>query len=86
MAGNDYGLSMIRVDDGSVIAVSVEPNCVANKEGIHNGTTIVAWNGKDIDEAVAETECCFPGFSFPVKENEDVFRSMFLAGKGEECV
>lgn len=86
MAGNDYGLSMIRVDDGSVIAVSVEPNCVANKEGIHNGTTIVAWNGKDIEEAAAETECCFPGISFPVKENEDVFRPMFLAGKGEECV
>lgn len=86
MAGNDYGLSMIRVDDGSVIAVSVEPNCEANKEGIHNGTTIVAWNGKDIDEAVAETDCCFPGVCFPVKENEDVFRPMFLAGKGEECV
>lgn len=86
MAGNDYGLSMIRVDDGSIIAVSIEPDCEANKQGIHDGTTITAWDNQDIEEAVAETECCFPGFSFPVEENEDVFRPMFLAGKGGESV
>lgn len=86
MAGNDYGLSMIRVDDGSVIAVSVEPNCEANKQGIHDGTVITFWDGRDIEEAAAGTECCYPGFSFPVKENEDIFRPMFLAGKGGESV
>lgn len=86
MAGNDYGLSMIRVDDGSIIAVFVEPDCEANKLGIHNGTTIVAWDGQDIEKAIAETECCFPGMNFPVEENEDVFRPVFLAGKGGKSV
>lgn len=86
MAGNDYGLSMIRIDDGSIIAVSVEPNCDANKQGIHDGTVITFWDGREIDEAAAETECCYTGFNFPVKENEDIFRPMFLAGKGGESV
>lgn len=86
MAGNDYGLSMIRVDDGSIIAVSVEPDCEANKLGIHDGTTITAWDNKNIEEALAETECCFPGFSFPVAENEEIYRPIFLAGKGGESV
>ena len=86
MAGNDYGLSMIRTDNGSIIAVYVEPDCEANKQGIHNGTIITAWDNHDIGEAVAKTECFYPGLSFPVKENEDIFRPIFLAGKGGESV
>ena len=86
MAGNDYGLSMIRTDNGNIIAVFVEPNCEANKQGIHDGTTITAWDNHDIEDAVAKTECFYPGLSFPVKENEDIFRPIFLAGKGGESV
>lgn len=79
-AGNDYGFSLIRIDDGSIIAVCVEPGCEAEKLGIHNGTTITMWNHQAINEAVDEVECI--GLKFPVKENEDVFRPVFLAGKG----
>jgi len=80
MAGNDYGLSLIRVDDGSIIAIRVEPGCEAEKLGIHNGTSIITWDHKDIQEAVSEVECI--DRRFPVKENEDVFRPIYLAGKG----
>ena len=86
LSGNDYGLSMIRIDDGSVIAVLVEPGCEAATKGIHDGTTIISWDNRDINEAVEDVECIYPGLSFPVEENEDIFRPIFLAGKGGESV
>lgn len=86
LSGNDYGLSMIRIDDGSVIAVLVEPGCEADTKGIHNGTTIISWDNRDINEAIEDVECIYPGLSFPVEENEDIFRPIFLAGKGGESV
>lgn len=85
-AGNDYGLSMIRLDDGSVIAVFVEPGSEAERLGIHNGTTILAWDNKDINEAIEGVDCVYPKFQFPVKSNEDVFRPLLLAGKGGDSV
>lgn len=86
LSGNDYGLSMIRIDDGSVIAVLVEPGCEAATKGIHDGTTIISWDNRDINEAVTDVECIYPGLSFPVEENEAIFRPIFLAGKGGESV
>ena len=94
LCGNDYGLSMVRLDDGSVIAVLVEPEkgmiyekpCDLNKQGIHDGTRIIAWDGKDINEAIANVECISPFMQFPVKSNEDFFRPAFLAGKGGDTV
>ena len=86
LSGNDYGLSMIRIDDGSVIAVLVEPGCEAATKGIHDGTTIISWDNRDINEAVEDVECIYPGLPFPVEENEDIFRPIFLAGKGGESV
>lgn len=97
MAGNDYGLSLVRLDDGSVVAVLVEPDDDAlihyadrgsdlEKLGIHNGTQILTWDGRDIDEAIADVECIYPGEAFPVKSNEDVYRPMFLAGRGGDAV
>ena len=77
---------MIRIDDGSVIAVLVEPGCEAATKGIHDGTTIISWDNRDINEAVEDVECIYPGLSFPVEENEDIFRPIFLAGKGGESV
>lgn len=85
-SGNDYGLSMIRLDDGSVIAVFVEPGCEAERLGIHNGTTIISWDNTDINEALESVECVHPMLQFPVKSNEDVFRPIFLAGKGGDSV
>lgn len=86
LSGNDYGLSMIRIDDGSVIAVLVEHGCEAATKGIHDGTTIISWDNRDINEAVEDVECIYPGLSFPVEENEDIFRPIFLAGKGGESI
>lgn len=85
-SGNDYGLSMIRLDDESVIAVFVEPGSEAERLGIHNGTTIISWDSRDINEALENVECVHPMFQFPVKSNEDVFRPIFLAGKGSDSV
>lgn len=97
LAGNDYGLSLVRLDDGSVIAVLVEPGndedihfadsgSELEKLGIHNGTQILEWDGRDINEAIDSVECIYPGAEFPVKSNEDIFRPFFLAGKGGESV
>ena len=93
-SGNDYGISMMRLDDGKVIAVLVEngedsiydePQDIT-KLGIHNGTQIVAWDGIEINEAVAGVECVNHYMQFPVKSNEDFFRPAFLAGRGGETV
>ncbi|MCR5213829.1 MAG: hypothetical protein K6E10_05400 [Eubacterium sp.] len=98
MAGNDYGFSMVKLSDGSVIAVLVESDlqkedicltdseCHLDKYGIHDGTEIVAWDGEDINEFIDRTECVCSGFEFPVKENEDIYRPIFAAGRGGETV
>lgn len=92
MAGNDYGFSMVKLDDGSVIAVLVESeNCriyekPCDLKGIHDGTRIISWDGQDINEAISKVECISPFMQFPVKSNEDFFRPAFLAGKGGDTV
>lgn len=94
LTGNDYGLSMMKLDDGTVVAIFVEdgngmlydePHDIT-KLGIHNGTQIVAWDGREINEAIDETECINTIIQFSVKSNEDFFRPAFLAGKGGETV
>lgn len=82
--GNDYGLSLIRIEDGSIIAICVEPGSEAEKLGIHDGTTITSWDNQEINKAIDEVECI--GLRFPVKENEDVFKPIFLAGKGGDSI
>ena len=86
LAGNDYGMSMCTLDNGNTIAVLVEQSGEAYKAGIRNGTVITGWDGRDIKEATAEVECIYPDLAFAVKENEDFFRPLFLAGKGGETV
>ncbi|MBR5419718.1 MAG: hypothetical protein IK115_01070 [Lachnospiraceae bacterium] len=84
LAGNDYGLSLIRLDDGSVVAVMVDAGSGLPDLGIHDGTTILSWDGVEIDEAIRNTECVEQ--TFPVESNEDVYRPIYLAGKGGESV
>ncbi len=94
LAGNDYGLSLIKTDDGRVIAVHVEDlndylyadSSILSEIGIHNGTEITSWDGRDINDAINDTECIYPSLQFPVKSNEDIYRPLFLAGKGDETV
>lgn len=83
LAGNDYGFSMITLDNNETIAIMVDENSQAYKEGIHNGTIITQWNGVEISKAKEDVKCIYPGYGFPVKENEDIVKATFLAGKGE---
>ena len=82
LAGNDYGFSMITLDNNETIAIMVDENSQAYREGIHNGTVITQWNGTEISKAKEEVKCIYPGYAFPVKENEDILKTTFLAGKG----
>lgn len=86
LAGNDYGMSMITLDNGDTAAILVEYGGEAYKKGIRNGYVIKKWNGEDTGKALETVECIYPGLAFPVRENEDYFRAMFLAGKGGDRV
>ena len=84
LVGNDYGLSMYRIDNGDMIAVMVEDGSQAEKAGIHNGTVIKKWNGTDVDEAVNTVLCIDRNYQFEVLENEALMKPIFLAGQGQE--
>ena len=85
MAGNDYGLSLMTLSSGQVVAVNVEEKSAAHDAGIHNGTVITAWNGEGMDALLAKADMSVFG-GFPVKENEDFYRGMVAAGIGEDSV
>ena len=50
--------------------------------GIHNGTVITKWNGKPIDEYFDEIDYYMD--QFPVKENEEFYRPIYVAGIGRD--
>ncbi len=83
LVGNDYGLSMIPLDDGNVIAVCIEPGGEAAQQGIHTGTLITHWNGIPIQEA--KYSYMLP-INPSVEQNEEPNRTILLAGQGEETV
>lgn len=85
IAGNDYGFSMARLDDGSVIVILLDEGSQAQSLGLYNGAVITKWDGIPIDAAVSSVECVPPSVSFydyPTLENEDRARAMYLAGRG----
>ena len=82
LSGNDYGLSMAKLNDGTVVAVHVEDGSVANLEGIKNGTQIISWNGQEINIAIEETDFVYYRRTIPVKTTEDMLRPFMLATKG----
>ena len=86
LAGNDYGLSMYRIDNGDTIAIMVKEGSQAEKAGIHNGTVIKKWNGVDVDEAMRDVRCLDSWYQFEVLENEALMKPIFLAGQGGENV
>lgn len=83
LLGNDYGLSLITLDDGTVVAVCVEPGSEVETAGIYTGTVVTAWDGIAVAEAKQSYD--FP-LSPPVKENEEPSRTMLLAGQGGETI
>lgn len=86
LVGNDYGLSMYKLNSGDTIAVMVEENSQAESAGIHNGTVIKEWNGIAVDEAMQNVCCLDYWYQFEVSDNEALMKPIFLAGQGGETI
>lgn len=89
MAGNDYGFSMIRKDDGKTVVILADESSDAYAKGIRNDYVITSWDGVAIDEAIDNTRCVqFSIYmvAYPIAENEEVVKPIFLAGKGGDTV
>ncbi len=78
--GNDYGLAIMTLADGTVAAVNVDPSL--NELGIKNGTIITSWAGKDPADLGTDTT---KYMTWGDKENEQFYKTLFGAGQfGEE--
>ena len=86
LAGNDYGFSMVTLEDKTTIAVLVDEKSEAYQTGIHDGTVITKWNKIPIEQAREEVQCIYPEMMFPVAENEEYLKTIFLAGRGPEKI
>lgn len=78
---HEYGLTIVRLDDGSMIAVCTSEE--VNKLGITDGTVITKWNGKPIEQSVEEVVV---DEALPVKANQDRLAPMNLDWVGGETV
>ena len=85
LAGNDYGFAMFKDEEGSFLAVMVDEESEAYGYGITDGTVITKWDGKALDEAAEEVKCIYSR-SFAYIENEELFKPVFLAGRGGDTV
>ena len=83
--GNDYGLSLMKLADGSIVAVNVEDNEFFKAAGIQNGTVITSWDGRDILE-VARESLIFRMTAYADKDNEEFELAIYAAGMGGERV
>ena len=89
LAGNDYGFSMIRTDEGKTLVILAEEDSEAYRSGIRDGVEITAWDGVEINEAISQVRCVqFVEFlcAFPLEENEEIVKPIFLAGQGGDQV
>lgn len=87
MYGNDYGLSIMRLDDGRYVAINVDAGSMAAMSGIRNGSEITAWDGFSMEEAGKAAAKSFPKImNFAVASNEDFYEPLMIAGLGEESV
>ena len=84
-SGNDYGLSLMKLTDGSIVAVNVEDSDFFKTAGIRNGTIITSWDGRDILE-VARESLIFKMHTFADKDNEDFEIALYAAGTGGDSV
>lgn len=84
-AGNDYGLSLVTLADGRVVAVNVEESELFQSAGIENGTIITSWDGREIADA-AEDSVLFRMTPYADKDNQDFERAWYAAGVGGESV
>lgn len=78
---HEYGLAMVKLDNGDVIAVCTTDE--VHKLGIEDGTVITKWNGKPVLQAAEEDVM---DLGFPVKSNEERIAVIYLSGIGGETV
>lgn len=78
---NDYGLSMVQLDSGEVIAVCTEKEI--NSFGIEDGTIITKWNGKPVLQAAEEL---VENEGLSVKANAERLAMFELSATGGETV
>lgn len=75
---NDYGLSLITIDDGSTIAINVEDNIE-----IKNGDVVTKWDGVPIKEAIDNVKLPITEGTI---ENEKIQKTFYLSGVGGNTV
>lgn len=78
---HEYGLAMVQLDNGDVIAVCTTDE--VHELGIEDGTVITKWNGKPVLQA-AQEDTAF--HSAPVKGNDDRISLFNLSGVGGDTV
>lgn len=78
---NDYGMAMIQLDSGEVIAVCTDE--AIHSLGITDGTVITKWNGKPLSQAVQE-DVIYDDEA--VKANADKLAFIELSGMGGDTV
>lgn len=81
--GHDYGMSMIKLSDGSVVAVLIDVEGSAYQNGIRDWTLMTSWNGVEINKAIDSVEFTYGAETFPVKANEEIYKPCMLATKGQ---
>ncbi|MBQ8967790.1 S41 family peptidase [Ruminococcus sp.] len=77
--GNDYGLVITKLADGSFAAVQVDDSL--KPLGIHNGTPVISWNGMSPDEADSLSELAEMQ-NYGDEDNADFYKGFFAAGTG----
>lgn len=85
LGGHDYGMSMIRLFDGSVVAVFVDQEGSAYQNGIREWTVMTSWNGVEINNAIDSVEFIYGRENFPVKASEEIYKPAMLATKGQRA-
>lgn len=75
---NDYGLSSIRLDDGSIIAIDVEDNL-----DIKTGDRIIKWDGVDINKVIENVKL---PIGESLIENEERLKEFFGSSIGGNSV
>ena len=76
-----YGLGMVRLNNGEVIAVCTEES--VQEHGITDGTVITKWNGKPVLQAADED---VPDLGMPVQANDDFISVMNVCITGGDTV
>lgn len=78
---HEYGMAMVRLDDGTVIAVCTTD--AVNQLGIEDGTVITHWDGEPVLQAA---DAFTLDESLPVKSNADRLDVIELSGIGGDTV